>query len=90
MAAKALPRTNELVDPGNPYSLSADASAGRSTAWLTMIPASGRAPDRTGPSLPASARSGSWAWAGPTWRSNSSAASDLMGASLPSPTAPVP
>jgi hypothetical protein len=90
MAANALPRTNELVDPGNPCALSADASAGRSTAWLTMIPASGRAPDRTGPSLPASARSGSWAWAGPTWRSNSSAASDLVGASLPSPASPVP
>jgi hypothetical protein len=51
MAANALPRPNELVDPGTPYALSVDASPGRSTAGLTMIRASGRAADRTAPSL---------------------------------------
>lgn len=51
MAPNALPRPNELVDPGTPITLSADASGGRSTAGLTMIRTSSRAPDRTGPSL---------------------------------------
>ena len=51
MAPNALPRPNELVDPGTPNSLSADASPGRSTAGLTMIRALGGAPDRTGLSL---------------------------------------
>lgn len=51
MAPNALPRPNELVDPGTPNTLSADASPGRSTAGLTMIRASGGAPDRTGLSL---------------------------------------
>jgi hypothetical protein len=51
MAPNALPRPNEFVDPGTPNTLSADASPGRSTAGLTMIRASCRAPDRTGPSL---------------------------------------
>lgn len=51
MAPNALPRPNELVDPGTPNSLSADASPGRSTAELTMIRALGGAPDRTGLSL---------------------------------------
>ena len=48
MVPNALPRPNELVDPGAPSTLSADASPGRSTAGLTMIRASGGAPDRTG------------------------------------------
>jgi len=48
MAPNALPRPNELADPGIPNSLSADASPGRSTAGLTMIRASGGAPHRTG------------------------------------------
>ncbi len=48
MAPNALPRPNELVDPGTPNTLSDDASPGRSTAGLTMIRASGGAPDRTG------------------------------------------
>lgn len=90
MAPNARSRQNKLVDPGTPYLLSAGASPGPSTAGLTMIPASGRAPDRTGPSLLASARSGFWVWAGPPWRSSSSAATDPVGASLPSPAAPVP
>lgn len=51
MEPSALPRPNELVDPGTPNSLSADASPGRSTAGLTMIRALGGAPDRTGLSL---------------------------------------
>jgi hypothetical protein len=51
MAPSARPRPNELVDPGTPNSLSADASPGRSTAGLTMIRALGGAPDRTGVSL---------------------------------------
>ena len=51
MAPNALTRSNELVDPGTPNSLSADASPGRSTAGLTMIRALGGAPDRTGLSL---------------------------------------
>ena len=51
MAPNALPRPNELVDPGTPITLSADASGGRSTAGLTMIPASVSAPDRARPSL---------------------------------------
>lgn len=51
MATNGLPRANELVDPGTPNTLSADSSPDRSTAGLTMIRASGRAPDRTGPSL---------------------------------------
>ncbi|MFH0750214.1 MAG: hypothetical protein V2B17_00085 [Chloroflexota bacterium] len=51
MAPNALPRPNELVDPGTPNALSADASPGRSRAGLTMIRASGRAPDRAGPSI---------------------------------------
>jgi hypothetical protein len=90
MAPNARPRPNKLVDPGTPYTLSADASPGRSTAGLTLIPASGRAPDRTGLSLAPSARSGFWVRAGPPWRSSSSAATDPVGASSPSPTAPVP
>ena len=51
LAPNALPRPNELVDRGIPNTLSADASRGRSRAGLTMIRASGRAPDRTGPGL---------------------------------------
>jgi len=51
MAPKALARPDELVDPGTPNTPSADASPGRSTVGLTMIRASGGAPDRTGPSL---------------------------------------
>ena len=51
MAPKALARPNELVDLGTPNTRSADASPGRSRAEATMIRASGRAPDRTGPSL---------------------------------------
>ena len=51
MAPNALPRPNELVDPGTPNTLSADASPGRSTAGLTMIRASCGARDRAGPSL---------------------------------------
>jgi hypothetical protein len=51
MVPNALPRPNDLVDPGTPNTQSADAWPGRSTAGLTMIRASGRAPDRTGPSL---------------------------------------
>jgi len=51
MAPNARPRPNELVDPGTPNPVSADASPGRSTAGLTMIRASVSAPDRTGPSL---------------------------------------
>ncbi len=51
MAPNALPRPDGLVDPGTPNTMSADASRGRSTAGLTIIRASGRAPDRTGPSL---------------------------------------
>ena len=51
MAPNALTRSNELVDPGTPNSLSADASPGRSTAGLTMIRALGGAPDPTGLSL---------------------------------------
>jgi hypothetical protein len=51
MAPSARPRPNELVDPGTPNTLSADASSGRSTAGLAMIRASGRALDRTGPNL---------------------------------------
>ena len=51
MAPNALPRRNELVDPGTPNSLSADASPGRSTAGSTMVRALGGAPDRTGLSL---------------------------------------
>jgi hypothetical protein len=90
MAPKALPRPNELVDPGTPNTLSADASPGRSTAGLTMIPLQARRRIGPVPASPASARSGSWAWAGPPWRSSSSAATDLVGTSLPSPAAPVP
>lgn len=90
MAPNALSRPNELVDPGTPNTLSADASPGRSTAGLPMIPL--QAGRRIGPvpASPASARSGSWAWAGPPWRSSSSAATESVGASLPSPTALVP
>ena len=51
MAPDAPPRPNELVDPGTPNSLSADASPGRSTAGLTMVRALGGAPDRTGLNL---------------------------------------
>ena len=51
MAPNALPRPNELVDTGTPNTRSADASAGWSTAGLTTVRASCRAPDRTGPSL---------------------------------------
>lgn len=51
MTPNVLPRPNELVDRGTPNTLSADASPGRSTAGLTMIRASGRALDRTDPSL---------------------------------------
>ena len=51
MAPNALPRPNELVDPGTPHTLSADASPGRSSAGMTMIRALGGAPDRTGLSL---------------------------------------
>lgn len=75
MAPNALPRPNELVDPGTPQNtLSVDASLGWSTAGLPVIRASGGC--RIGPvsASPASARSGSWAWAGPPWRSSSSAA----------------
>jgi len=51
MAPNALPRPNELVDPGTPNTPSDDASPGRSSAGLTMIRALGGAPDRTGLSL---------------------------------------
>jgi len=51
MAPNTLPRSNELVDPGTPNTLSADASPGRSTAGITMIRASGGTPDRTGLTL---------------------------------------
>jgi hypothetical protein len=64
MAPNALPRTDELVDPRIPNTLSADASPGA-------------AGERTVPSSPATARLGSWAWAGPPWRSISTAATDL-------------
>ena len=90
MAPNALPRPNELVDPGTPDTLSADASPGRSTAGLTMIPLQAGRPIGPVPASPASVQSGWWAWAGPSWRSSSSAATESVEASLPSPTALVP
>ena len=54
MAPNALPRTDELVDPRIPDTLSADASPGP-------------AAERTVPSSPATARLGPWVWAGPPW-----------------------
>ena len=64
MAPNALPRTDELVDPRIPDTLSADASPGP-------------AAERTVPSSPATARLGPWVWAGPPWRSSSPTATDL-------------
>ncbi len=63
MASNALPRPDELVDPGIPDTLSADASRGRSMAGWTV-------------------QSGSWAWAGPRWRTSSSAATDPVGGNV--------
>ena len=85
-----LRRSNELGDTGAPNTLSVDAPPRRSTAGLTMIRASGRAPDRPGPSLARLCAIAIVGLAGPPWRSSSSAATDPVGASLPSPAAPVP
>lgn len=88
MVPIALPRLNELVDPGTPNTLSADASPGRSPAGSTMIRASGRAPDRTGPSLARLCAIGIVGLSGVAV--GFELLSDHCGAVVPSPAAPVP